>query len=279
MQKFINWVGCKKKLLPKILPLIPKKFKTYHEPFLGSGALYLALMPKKAILNDNDPALILIWKSVLNHPQAFFQATLKAENHIYQYSEQKAQKQTFYQLLAQYNHSITKKIKKAALFFVLHKYCFRGITKYSVNQAELKVSFSYKPKLKTSLLNLEDLITFQKHFRKNKHVLFCDDYQKIITKATKGDFLFIDPPYYNGENIKITAFYKTPFGFEDQVVLYHCLEKADQRGAKWLYTNFDTPAIRTLFQNYHFQSVKSSTTQNLTNKNNKHEIIITNYQH
>ncbi|WP_341266681.1 DNA adenine methylase [Candidatus Phytoplasma fraxini] len=48
MQKFINWVGCKKKLLPHLLPLIPKKFKTYYKPFLGSGALYLSLMPKKS---------------------------------------------------------------------------------------------------------------------------------------------------------------------------------------------------------------------------------------
>uniref|UniRef100_UPI000371371D DNA adenine methylase n=1 Tax=Italian clover phyllody phytoplasma TaxID=1196420 RepID=UPI000371371D len=54
----INWIGCKKKLLPQIIANLPSKFKTYYEPFLGSGVLYFYLKPSKAILNDNDNQLI-----------------------------------------------------------------------------------------------------------------------------------------------------------------------------------------------------------------------------
>ncbi|XXP77141.1 MAG: DNA adenine methylase [Lettuce witches'-broom phytoplasma] len=105
MQKFINWVGCKKKLLPHLLPLIPKKFKTYYEPFLGSGALYLALKPKKAILNDNDISLMRIWKNVLEKPQLFYQKILTIEHFIYQSSDQIQQKNNFKKLLNYYNDS------------------------------------------------------------------------------------------------------------------------------------------------------------------------------
>ncbi|WP_201736612.1 DNA adenine methylase [Candidatus Phytoplasma ziziphi] len=281
MQKFINWVGCKKKLLPHLLPLIPKKFKTYYEPFLGSGALYLSLMPKKAILNDNDTQLIQIWKSILYNPQDFYNKALAFENFIYQYpkSQQKQQKTAFENLLKQYNHLLTKnknRSTKASLFFILSKYCFRGILRYKDNTS-LYTTFGYKSKYKTSLLNLNDLFFLQKHFQKNKHLLLCTDYQKIIANAKKDDFVFIDPPYYNGKNITISSFYKGVFGFTEQVKLFNCLEKADKSGAKWLYTNYDTPEIRALFKNYYFQSIKSSTSHNLTNKNNNHEIIITNY--
>ncbi|WP_373402935.1 DNA adenine methylase [Candidatus Phytoplasma solani] len=30
----INWIGCKKQLLPQIISHLPSKFKTYYEPFL-----------------------------------------------------------------------------------------------------------------------------------------------------------------------------------------------------------------------------------------------------
>ncbi|WP_281411826.1 DNA adenine methylase [Candidatus Phytoplasma meliae] len=182
-------------------------------------------------------------------------------------------------MLSYYNYLSSKRKKgltKAVIFFILGKYSFRGILRYKNNK--LYTSFGYNPKQKTNILNLNDLITLQKHFFKNKHVLLCVDYQKIIKNAKKDDFLFIDPPYYNGQDIKTSTFYKEPFNFQEQINLFHCLEQAHQRGAKWLYTNYDTPEIRNLFNDYRFKSVKTTTNYNLTNKNNKNEIIITNYQ-
>ncbi|MFT2804543.1 DNA adenine methylase, partial [Candidatus Phytoplasma asteris] len=53
---------------PQIIAHLPKQFKTYYEPFLGSGVLYFYLKTSKAILNDNDHQLITMWKqSLQNH--------------------------------------------------------------------------------------------------------------------------------------------------------------------------------------------------------------------
>ncbi|MBP5835833.1 Dam family site-specific DNA-(adenine-N6)-methyltransferase [Candidatus Phytoplasma meliae] len=280
MKKFINWIGCKKKLLPQLLPLIPKNYKTYYEPFLGSGALYLALMPKNAILNDVDHHLISIWKSIIDNPKLFYEKTISYENDIYQHQTQIKQKASFQTILKHFNdttNTTNTQLTKSSLFFILTKYAFRSILRFTKDQI-LKTHFSYKPKFKTGILNLDDLITLQKHFIKNNHILLCHDYQKTIQTSQKDDFLFIDPPYYSGKEAHSHAFYQKTFDFKEQTNLYNELQKADQRGVKWLYTNFNTKEIRTLFKNYHFKTTKTSTSSQLTNQNNKQEIIITNYK-
>ncbi len=44
---FLKWAGGKRALLPVILPLVPPTFRTYHEPFLGGGAVFWELANRK----------------------------------------------------------------------------------------------------------------------------------------------------------------------------------------------------------------------------------------
>ena len=37
-QPFVKWVGGKRQLLDRIIPMMPAEYGTYHEPFLGGGA-------------------------------------------------------------------------------------------------------------------------------------------------------------------------------------------------------------------------------------------------
>ena len=38
-------------MLDRLLPLVPKTYRTYIEPFFGGGALFFALMPKRAVIH------------------------------------------------------------------------------------------------------------------------------------------------------------------------------------------------------------------------------------
>lgn len=274
----INWIGCKKKLLPQIISHLPKQFKTYYEPFLGSGVLYFYLQPSKAILNDNDNQLITMWKQSLQNPHHFVNKVEAIENYIYQYHNQKNQKQAFKYLLNQYNQNSQKrkKLTRSAIFYVLNKYAFRGITRYD-KQSNLKTNFGYKSKQKTPIINLNELITFQHRFQKKKHVLYCMDFRQVIANSQQGDFLFIDPPYYY-EGIKDKEFYQKPFSFADHQQLALGLHQATKRGVKWLYTNYETTPILNLFSNCNIIKTKTTTNHHLTNKNINQEIIIKNYE-
>ena len=48
LKPFTKWVGGKRQLLPNLLSLIPSKFNNYFEPFVGGGALFFELAPKKS---------------------------------------------------------------------------------------------------------------------------------------------------------------------------------------------------------------------------------------
>lgn len=52
LKPILKWVGGKRQILDKIIPLIPPSFNSYFEPFAGGLALCLALKPHKAYIND-----------------------------------------------------------------------------------------------------------------------------------------------------------------------------------------------------------------------------------
>ena len=58
LSPILKWVGGKRQLLSQIVPLIPKQFSTYVEPFIGGGAVLFELQPKRAIINDYNEELI-----------------------------------------------------------------------------------------------------------------------------------------------------------------------------------------------------------------------------
>ncbi|GLH60946.1 DNA adenine methylase [Paulownia witches'-broom phytoplasma] len=169
-----------------------------------------------------------------------------------------------------------KKLTRSAIFYVLNKYAFRGITRYD-KQSNLKTNFGYKPKQKTPIINLNELFTFQRHFQKKKHALYCTDFRKVIANSQQGVFLFIDPPYYY-EGIKDKDFYQKPFSFTDHQQLALELHQATKKGVKWLYTNYETTPIINLFSNCNIIKTKTTTSHHLTNKNINQEIIIKNYE-
>ncbi len=70
---FVKWVGGKRRLIAQYKEIgvyPPKKFdpkiNTYYEPFVGGGALFFDLLPKKAVLSDLNKELIITYKVIKN---------------------------------------------------------------------------------------------------------------------------------------------------------------------------------------------------------------------
>ena len=87
MKPFIKWVGGKRQLLPELRARIPSSFGTYHEPFVGGGALFFDLAPKRAILSDANERLVRTYRAIRDSVERVI-ALLKTYPHDRDFFEQ-----------------------------------------------------------------------------------------------------------------------------------------------------------------------------------------------
>ena len=69
MKPFVKWAGGKRQILGRIKEFINDSIAdnesyTYIEPFLGGGAVFFDLMPRKAIISDLNADLINAYKVI-----------------------------------------------------------------------------------------------------------------------------------------------------------------------------------------------------------------------
>lgn len=131
-QPFVKWVGGKRGLLSQILPLIPKEFNNYFEPFVGGGALFFELYSlgflknKKVYLFDINAELINAYNIVKNNPTGLIDNLKKFK--------EKHSKELYYEIRAwdrEESFSQRSEIERASRFIYLNKTCFNGL--YRVN--------------------------------------------------------------------------------------------------------------------------------------------------
>ena len=73
---FLKWAGGKRQLLPQLRRFYPEQFRAYHEPFLGSGAVFFDLAAAGGLdgrsvrLTDVNADLIGCWRQVRDAPEA-----------------------------------------------------------------------------------------------------------------------------------------------------------------------------------------------------------------
>jgi hypothetical protein len=71
---FLKWAGGKRWLVSRFPHLLPNAFSKYFEPFLGSGAVFFWLKPKRGgIISDVNSDLINAYKEVRSHPDKLLQ--------------------------------------------------------------------------------------------------------------------------------------------------------------------------------------------------------------
>jgi len=75
LSPFVKWAGGKEKELKYILPNLPSHIDRYIEPFVGGGAVYLAISENninKMLINDKSEELINLYKVIKDKSMAFF---------------------------------------------------------------------------------------------------------------------------------------------------------------------------------------------------------------
>ena len=275
MKTFIKWQGNKSKHINKFIKYIPPFTGTYFEPFLGSGALFLKLQPKKWIINDLNKDLINIWNHVKNNPEEIIKIFKEFEPQFKPLSKQDKVK---------YCREITSKIESLpydinrASYYLLMKFCvYMGdiIHNNKFYFSSLDIYLYLKNKYPFLEQNNYNNLLQVSHFLNNTYgKIFNKGYEQILDKSKEGDFVFLDPPYI--ENHKYIFNYNKDEVLDDSFIqtLYQQVKKLDSKNVKWLMTQADTKQIRNTFKEY---TIKTFQVYRMGSKSYVNELLIMNY--
>jgi DNA adenine methylase len=256
----LKWAGGKRWFAARHMALVPSSFGTYLEPFFGSGALFFALAPKKAVLSDLNAELMNLYRVMRDDPDLLRAHMRKHQRmHSLEY---------YYQLR---DFSPRTRTTRAARTLYLNRTCWNGL--YRVNKMG---EFNVPIGTKTSVLLETDDFHSISGVLKNCKLLVCD-FEKTINLAVKGDLVFADPPYTVSHNSNgFIKYNERIFSWGDQERLAACVKRAVDRGVKVIVTNASHKSIHKLYRDFERIVVGRSgvIAGNATARGNYDEVVI-----
>lgn len=185
----LKWIGNKQRMAHEICAYFPESFGTYHEPFVGSGAVLATLQPKRAFASDTFAPLIEIWQTLHADP-----AKLKrwyAERHAQMMAGEKVVE--YEKIKASYNRK-----PNGADFLFLCRSCYAGVVRF--RQADGYMSTPCGPH--TPIPPASFAARVDEWHKRSKGAEFERmDYRDAMSRAKPGDVVYCDPPYTHSQAI------------------------------------------------------------------------------
>jgi DNA adenine methylase len=271
---FVKWVGGKRQLLEQfksnnLYP--PAKFNpktgSYFEPFVGGGAVFFDLLPKKAYLSDLNKELVITYNVIKNDVESLIKSLKKHKN----------TKEYFLNMRSKKVETLSD-LEIASRFIYLNKTCFNGMCRVN-SKGEFNVPFANN---KNPLICDED--NLKKVSKALKSVQIKNqDYKEVLKKAKKGDFIYFDPPYYPvSKTASFTSYNKESFLDKEQIELRDVFVSLKKRGCFVMLSNSDTPFINKIYSG--FKGIKINKVQagrainsDGTKRGKISEVLVNNY--
>lgn len=275
LKPVLKWIGGKTQLLSTIVPLLPDKYNTYCEPFVGGGALLFHVQPHTAIINDINTELITTYNVI----------KYDVENLIVELKTFKNESDFYYWVRSwdrdtdSYNN--ISDIKKAARILYLNKTCFNGLYRVN-NQGKYNASFGKHKNPK--IVNEVVLRQVSEYFNKCDITILNADYTKVLESLPRDSFVYLDPPYDPvSKTANFTKYTSNGFSQDDQIELKEMCDKLTSRGIKFMLSNSSTEFIKNLYsdgEKYNIIEVYAVRTVNCdaSKRGKVSEVIVRNYK-
>lgn len=265
---FLKWAGGKKQLLPELVARVPEEYECYFEPFVGGGAMFFELGPRRAYVLDINTELINCYKVIKSEVDQLIEDLAKhVYEHDYFYAIRNVDRTPEYERWSA--------VRRASRLIYLNKSCFNGLYRVNSN-GQFNVPFGrYKnPKI----LDENNLRACSRALKKTRIVLgsFVEMEQEITNK----DFVYFDPPYAPlNETSYFTSYTDQGFGESKQRELADLCTRLDKRGIRFMVSNSHTPLILGLYERFNVSVVRA--TRAINSKGDRRgkikEVIVTNY--
>ncbi len=188
-EPFVRWVGGSQKTLPELLYRLPADAfrRRYVDPFLGGGALFWALEPRRAVLSDACAPLIAAWRALRDVDG------LIAELTVLQTLRGGTTLPAWFRVVADCLELDGTDAERGARLIAVNRSCFNGL--WRVNGAG-HFNAALDPASASRDLVRADLL------RRCAAVLGAADaiiearsWEATIAEAGAGDLVYADPPY------------------------------------------------------------------------------------
>lgn len=261
---FLKWVGGKRGIIKELTSRLPETYNDYYEAFVGGGALFFDIKPKKAYLSDANLDLVITYKVVQKDVEKLIEALkkharLNCEEYYYRVRKR---------------HDLDDPIEVAARMIYLNKTCFNGLWRVN-RKGEFNVPMGKYAN--PGICQEENLRACSKALK--SATIEYKSYENITPK--EGDFCYFDPPYHPTSGTSFTSYAIGDFSEKNQLELANFCKELHKKGVKIMLSNSNTPFIRNLFSSNIFNIAIVNAPRNVNCKPNGRnaveEVLITNY--
>jgi len=234
LKPFLKWPGGKQWIAKELASFISKRLLgRYYEPFLGGGAVFFALRPKKATLSDINENLINVYRQVTDN------ATLLIEK----IKQIPVDSNTYYKIRDENTECL---IESAVRFLYLNRTAFGGI--YRLNSLG-KFNVPYGGGQRTPETLWRNGLLKSAADTLNGVELNGMDFEETMKKARSGDIIYCDPTYTVAhEKNGFIRYNEKNFSWKDQVRLAKAAKLAWKRGVVVLVTNACNDRLLNLYK-------------------------------
>ncbi len=202
---FLKWVGGKRQLLPVLRTYYPAEVGGYHEPFLGSGAVFFDLWTSGRLagrpvwLSDENPDLVGCYLRVRDEPEAVITELERlAAGHL------RGERTFYYEVRDQHFNPgraawsaaggtpDTYPVELAAALLYLNRTGYNGL--FRLNQHggyNVPVGRYTRPRI----VHPERLRAAAAALGAPHVSLACQPFEAVAAQARPGDLVYFDPPY------------------------------------------------------------------------------------
>ena len=221
-----NYTGSKHNLILELLKYFPPKeeVKVFYDVFCGGLSVSMNTDYDTIVANDTISPLIDFY-TMLKYSADHGHTTKEIES-IKSYAIDKTSQDQFNEVRREFN----KTKSNPYLFFALVNSCTNNMMRFN-KKGEFNQTFG---KRTINDNTLEKVSKYMSRMR-DKNITFTNQsFDDLLTtdKPTKGDFVYLDPPYWISE-----AGYNAVWDKKSESKLYDIMDEMDSNGVKFLMSN------------------------------------------
>jgi len=257
VRPFLKWAGGKRQLLRELRRYVPRDFPAYHEPFLGSGALFFDLWRGDRLhgtachLGDANPDLVGVYRALAGDTENVIeQLRLLASDH------QEGGSPAYYRVrdeifnperrTRQSRPPSSYPARLAAMFIYLNRTGYNGLFRLnSQGDFNVPVGRYAKPRI----CDEPTLRAAAAVLRSPSVTLHHRTFTAVADAAGPGDLVYFDPPYAPlSATSRFTSYTAGSFSEEDQRALQRLVVQLAERGCKVIVSNSTADIVTGLYR-------------------------------